>query len=81
MIEASWSRRSTSASVNRATRSASKLAQRAAEGVALAEDGQPGEAGLEALEAELLEEAAVVVDRPPPLGVVVGEELRGRVGP
>src|SRR5690606_26003970 len=42
-----------------------------AERLTLAEDGEPGEAGLEALQADLLEEAGVVGDRPAPLGVVV----------
>ena len=39
----------------------------------LAEDRQPGEPRLEALEGELLEEPAVVGHRPSPLLVVVGE--------
>ena len=43
-----------------------------AEVLALAQDREPGEPGLEALEAELLEELAIVVYRKAPLGVVVG---------
>ena len=42
------------------------------EALALAQDRQPGEAGLEALEAEPLVEAALVADRAAPLLVVVG---------
>ncbi len=43
----------------------------AAEGLALSQDGVPGEAGLEALEAELLEQCPVVGGGPAPFGVVV----------
>ena len=43
-----------------------------AEALALAEDRQPGQTGLEALEAEPLIQAALVADRPDPLLVVVG---------
>src|SRR5436190_2044497 len=39
--------------------------------VALAENRQPGEARLEALETELLEQAALVKHRPAPLAIVV----------
>jgi hypothetical protein len=45
----------------------------AAEILALPEDGDPREAGLEALQAHLLEEPRVVVDRPAPFMVVIGE--------
>ncbi len=44
-----------------------------AEIVALPEDGQPRQAGLEALQADLLKQPDVVADRPPPFGVVIGE--------
>jgi len=43
-----------------------------AEALTLAQDRQPGEAGLEAFEAEPLVEAALVAYRPAPLLVVVG---------
>ena len=49
-----------------------------AEVLALGEDGPPAQARLEALQAELLEQTAVVADRKAPFGVVVGEELRSR---
>ena len=68
--------RSTSRSPNRATFAASKPLNARAEVLALAQDRQPREAGLEAFEAELLVEARVVDDRPAPLVVVV----RGVVG-
>ena len=45
--------------------------KRRAEVLALAQDGQPAQARLEAFEAELLEQAHVIADRPPPLVVVV----------
>lgn len=38
-----------------------------------AEDGEPGETGLESLEAEFFKEAGVVRDHPPPFFVVVAE--------
>lgn len=53
--------------------------ERPPEVLALAQDRQPREAGLEAFETELFEEAPVVVDRKAPLGVVVGLVL-GRGG-
>ena len=46
-----------------------------AEGLALAQDRQPREPGLEALEAQLLEQAPVVADREAPFVVVVGAVL------
>ena len=46
--------------------------ERAPEGLALAQDRQPRQAGLEALEAEPLVDAALVAHRPAPLVVVVG---------
>jgi hypothetical protein len=48
-----------------------------AEGLALVEDRQPAEAGLEALEAELLEQAPVVADRESPIRC---RDRRGRPG-
>ena len=48
----------------------------AAEVFALAENGQPGEAGLEAFEAELLEQVALVAGRPAPLVIVIGHVER-----
>ena len=53
-----------------------EVGEGAAEVLALAQDGQPGQAGLEALEAELLEQVAVVRRRPAPLLVVVGRVER-----
>ena len=44
-----------------------------AEGGALAQDGDPRQAGLEAVERELLEQGAVVPFRNAPLLVVIGE--------
>ena len=55
--------------------------ERLPEVVALPQDRQPGEARLEPLEHELLEQAAVVVDREAPLGVVVGLVLGRRRAP
>ncbi len=55
--------------------------ERLSEVLALAQDRQPGEPGLEPLEDELLEETAVVVDREAPLGVVVGLVLGRRGAP
>ena len=46
--------------------------KRAPEGLALAQDRQPGQPGLEALEAELLEQPHILRDRKSPLGVVIG---------
>jgi len=53
----------------------------AAERVALPEDGEPGEAGLEPLEADLLEQAHVVRGRVAPFLVVVAEVLRSGDSP
>jgi hypothetical protein len=47
--------------------------ERRPESLALAQDRQSGEPGLEALEAEPLVDAALVAHRPAPLLVVVGE--------
>ena len=51
------------------------------ERIAFAQDRQPGEPGLKALETELLEKAPVVGDRPAPLGVVIRTVFGCRVGP
>jgi len=45
--------------------------ERVTEGVALAENRQPAESGLEAFQADLLEQPRIVGDRPAPLLVVV----------
>ena len=55
-----------------------ELGEGGTEGLALAQDRQPREAGLEALEAESLVVAALVSHRPAPLVVVVG--LVERIG-
>ena len=55
----------------RATLAASKPLNARAEVLALAQDRQPRESGLEPFEAELLVQAGVVDDRPAPLVVVV----------
>ena len=55
--------------------------ERAAEVLALAQDRDPREAGLEPLEAELLEEPDVVDDRTAPLVVVVVDIVVGRARP
>ena len=52
-----------------------------AEILALGEDGAPAQARLEALEAQLLEQAPVVVDREAPFGVVIAEKLRRGAAP
>ena len=79
-MPASCSSRSTSFSPNRATRSKSNPAK-ACRKLSRLKDRQPGEARLEPLEHELLEQAAVVVDREAPLGVVVGLVLGRRRAP
>jgi hypothetical protein len=48
-----------------------ELGERRAEALALAQDRQPGQPGLEPLEADALEQGALVGDRPSPLAVVV----------
>src|SRR4051812_11062796 len=55
--------------------------ERLAEALALAQDCQPREPRLEALQAELLEQPLVVGDREAPLRVVIGAVDLGRVGP
>ena len=52
-----------------------------AEGVALAQDGQPGQAGLEAVQHELFPERAAVVLGHAPFLVVVGAEKWVILGP
>jgi hypothetical protein len=47
--------------------------ERGAEVLALAEDRQPGQPGLEPLEAQPFEQATLVGDGPPPLVVVIRE--------
>ena len=44
--------------------------------LALAEDRQPGQARLEALEADLLEQAEIVGDRTPPFAVMIDGIVR-----
>jgi hypothetical protein len=51
--------------------------ERRAERLALAQDRQPGEARLEPLQAQLLEQPDVVDDREAPLGVVIAAVLLG----
>ena len=75
-MPASASRRLTSVSPNRATLAKSKPAKAAAEILALPQDRQPGQAGLEAFEADLLEQPTVVGDRPAPFAVVIGGIVR-----
>jgi hypothetical protein len=58
-----------------------EAAEGAPEVLPLPEDRDPGEPGLEALEAELLEEPAVVRHGEAPLAVVVGEVGRLGAGP
>src|SRR5206468_12080279 len=55
--------------------------ERAPEGVALVEDRDPAEPGLEAFEAELLEQTRFVVDREAPFTVVVFAVGRARLAP
>jgi len=58
-----------------------EVAEGLAEGVALAQDGEPGKASLEAVEHELLPERAAVVLGDAPLFVVVGLHERIVFGP
>src|SRR6185503_12461286 len=53
--------------------------ERAPEVLALPEDRQPAQTGLEAFEADLLEQTAVVFDRLPPLAIVILDVER--IGP
>ena len=56
--------------------------ERGPEALALAQDRDPGQPGLERLQAQLLVQRAVIAHRPAPLGVVVGDVLgRGRAPP
>src|SRR6185503_8654932 len=55
--------------------------ERGAEVLALGEDRPPAQTGLETLEAELLEQPAVVADREAPFGVVIVQELGRRAAP
>jgi hypothetical protein len=48
-----------------------EVRERAAEVLALPEDRQPAQAGLESFEADLLEETSVIFDRLAPLAIVV----------
>ena len=80
-IPASAISRATSRSSNCATTSASKPAKASRNAGALAQDGQPGQAGLERLEGEALEQRGLAVDRRPPLVVVVVEVVGGAAGP
>ena len=73
---ASASRRATSRAPKRATRCGIEVAEGAAEVLALAQDRQPREPRLKALEHELLEEPRVVGDRASPFVVVVGDVER-----
>src|SRR4029453_1496813 len=52
-----------------------EVGERLPEGGPLGQDGPPAQPGLEPLEADLLEQAAVVGHREAPLGVVVGGHL------
>ena len=63
-------------SVKRATFAGSKSFEGAAEGVAFAEDDDPGQAGLKSFEHEQLPKGAAVALGHAPLGVVVGAEER-----
>ena len=53
----------------------------AAKGIPLAQDGQPRKTGLEALEAQLLEQTAILGERETPFRVVVGPVLQGGISP
>jgi len=53
-----------------------EIIERCAEIVALAQDRDPGQAGLEAVEDQLLIERAVVIFRNAPFGVVIGDVER-----
>jgi len=50
-----------------------EVGEGAPEVVALAQDRQPRQTGLEALEADLLEQPVIVMDVPSPLVIVVGD--------
>ena len=80
-MPASPRRRVTSSGPKRLKRLGVEVCEGAAEIVALAQDRQPGQAGLKAFEAQLLEQVAVVVGRPAPFLVVVGLVERIAAGP
>ena len=65
------SRRATSRALKRATRVDVEAGKGAAEVLALPQDGQPAQAGLESFQRDLLEERAIVTNREPPFGIVV----------
>ena len=75
-IPASAIRRSRSAASKAATTARIEAPERGPEGLALAQDRRPRQAGLERLEREPLEQLDVVVARPAPLVVVVGDHQR-----
>src|SRR5262249_39653832 len=58
-----------------------EVVEGAAEIVALAQDRDPGQPGLEAVENQLLIERAVIIFRHAPLGVVIGDVNRVFPGP
>ena len=62
-------------------RATSKSANARAERLALAEDREPAQAGLEALEADLLEQAPIVADREAPFAIVIVDVERVAAGP
>ena len=74
-MPASLSSRVTSRAPNLATLLDVEAGEGAAEVLALPQDRQPRQAGLKAFEADLLEQARVVGDRPAPFAVVVGGVL------
>ena len=73
--------RARSASSKRATCVGVEAREGRTEGGPLAQDRQPRQPGLERLEGEPLVDGALAADRHPPLGVVVGEVVRGAAGP
>ena len=75
-MPASPSSRSTSLSPKRAILREVEAGEGVAEILALAEDRQPRQAGLEALEADLLEQPEIVGDRPPPFAIVIDRVVR-----
>ena len=58
-----------------------ELGERSPKVLALAQDRQPRQPRLEPLQAQLLEQPPIVVDRPPPLVIVIGDVIGEVAGP
>ena len=58
-----------------------KIAECGTEIIAFGKNSSPAQSGLEALQAQFLEQAAIIVHRETPFGIVVREKLRRCVAP